>query len=246
MPSLASSRWQSPAAALATDVARRAARVVLGDRERGEVAGRPGPLERDQHVGELVLDRLERADRHAELLALLRVLERDVEDRLRGADHLERERDRRLLDRARAAPAAADAPGSPSTRSRGDAHAVEARRARAGGCRRTRATGVTSTRGDAARRPRARRRRRSCPASRATTTSSSTASPSITKRFVAREHDVVAVGVAVAVDVGRDRTSRRASAIASVPGELAGRDRRRGSAPAARRCRARAPRARTA
>ena len=100
MPSLASRRWQSPAAAFATDVALRAAGVVLGDRERREVTVRPGPLERDDHVGELVLDGLERADRHAELLALLGVLEGDVEDRLRGADHLERRRDRRFLDRA--------------------------------------------------------------------------------------------------------------------------------------------------
>ena len=43
--------------------------VVLRDGRRGEVAGRPGPLEGDEHVGELVLDRLERPDRHAELLA---------------------------------------------------------------------------------------------------------------------------------------------------------------------------------
>ena len=78
----------------------RAAGIVLGDRERREVAERPGALERDHHVGELVLDRLERPDRHAELLALLGVLERGVEDRLRGADHLERDGHGRLLERA--------------------------------------------------------------------------------------------------------------------------------------------------
>ena len=49
-------------------------------------------LERERHVGELVLDRLERADRPVELLALLRVRERHVEDAARGADHLGRDR----------------------------------------------------------------------------------------------------------------------------------------------------------
>ena len=42
-------------------------------------------------VGELVLDRLERTDRHVELLALLGVLERHVEDAPGGADHFCRE-----------------------------------------------------------------------------------------------------------------------------------------------------------
>src|SRR5439155_5999671 len=76
----------------------RTARVVLGNRERGEVAGGAGAFERDDHVGELVLDRLERPDRYPELLALLGVFERDVEDGLGGADDLERGRDGRLLD----------------------------------------------------------------------------------------------------------------------------------------------------
>ncbi len=67
--------------------------------ERGEVSRGPGALDRDEHVGELVLDRLERADRDTELLALLGVLERHLEDRLAGAHRLECERDAGLLER---------------------------------------------------------------------------------------------------------------------------------------------------
>ena len=44
-----------------------------------------------------MLERLERADRHAELLALLRVVERHVEDRLAGAHALGRRRGRCLV-----------------------------------------------------------------------------------------------------------------------------------------------------
>ena len=125
MPSLPSRRWQSPAAALATDVARCAALVVFGDRERGEVAGRAGPFERDEHVGELVLRRLERTDRHAELHAFLGVVDRHVEDRLRGADHLERERHRRLLHRAAGA---RPPPVAPVPRTRSAATTVPSKR----------------------------------------------------------------------------------------------------------------------
>ena len=46
-----------------------------------------------------MLDGLERPDRAPELLALLCVRERDVEDRLGGADGLDRQRRRRHLDR---------------------------------------------------------------------------------------------------------------------------------------------------
>jgi len=46
------------------------------------------PFEREGHVGELVLDRLERTDRHVELLAFLRVREGHLEDAARGTDHL--------------------------------------------------------------------------------------------------------------------------------------------------------------
>ena len=92
MPSLRMRRAASPAAALATWHARRAVGVVGVDGHRRVLHRGRRPLERERHVGELVLDRLERADRHVELLALLRVRERHVEDATRGADHLGRER----------------------------------------------------------------------------------------------------------------------------------------------------------
>ena len=67
-----------------------------------------------------MLDRLERADRHAELLALLRVVEGDVEDGLRGADDLERVGDRDLLR------AANDGGGAATVQPRAvEEHAVE-------------------------------------------------------------------------------------------------------------------------
>jgi hypothetical protein len=44
--------------------------VVLRDRQRAVVGQRAGPLDRDVHVGGLVLDRLEGADRDAELVPL--------------------------------------------------------------------------------------------------------------------------------------------------------------------------------
>ncbi len=168
----------------------RAPRIVLGDREGREVAGRARPLQRDHHVGELVLDRLERSDRHAELLALLHVLERDVEDRLGGADDLERQRHRRCFD----GPAE---PGRDATRCRARparGHDRRARRrgarAQGGGCRRRQgpavvwvaATGTTTAHTPSS----------PCvPSTRATTTSSSTASPSITNRFSPVEHGAV-------------------------------------------------------
>ena len=93
-PRAAGSRRRRPSR---RPTARCAPVVVLGDRRGGEVRTTPGALDGDEHVGELVLDRLERTDRHAELLALLRVLERRVEDRLTRADELERDRGRRSL-----------------------------------------------------------------------------------------------------------------------------------------------------
>ncbi len=57
-----------------------AARVVLGDGQRGEIGQRPGPLDRDVHVRGLVLDRLEGTDRHAELDPLLHVRDGQVQD----------------------------------------------------------------------------------------------------------------------------------------------------------------------
>ena len=56
--------------------------VVLGDGHGSEVGGGAGLLEADEHVGELVLDGLERADGTAELLPLLRVLQGEIEEGL--------------------------------------------------------------------------------------------------------------------------------------------------------------------
>ena len=56
-------------------------------------------LDVDEHVGEPVLDRLERADGPAELQPRLRVLDRQVEQMLRGADLLGRQQRRAHLER---------------------------------------------------------------------------------------------------------------------------------------------------
>src|SRR5271170_7808453 len=51
------------------------ARVVPGNRQCGVISQRPRPLNRDVHVGGLVLDRLKRADRPAESVAAAHVVE---------------------------------------------------------------------------------------------------------------------------------------------------------------------------
>ena len=79
--------------------------VVLGGGPRRVVRGRLARLDLEQHVGALVLDRLERADRTAELHAVLRVLDRHVEHELRAAHHLVGERDRGLVERLARTPA---------------------------------------------------------------------------------------------------------------------------------------------
>ena len=76
-----------------------AAVVVLGDRERGEVGERGGPLDGEVAVGQPVLERLERADRPAELLAVLGVLERGLEDGPARGHRGQRERGGGLLQR---------------------------------------------------------------------------------------------------------------------------------------------------
>ena len=87
--------------------------VVLGRGPRRVVRGRLRRLDLEQHVGALVLDRLERADRPAELHADLRVLDRHLEHDLRAAHHLVGERDRGLVERlARTRPS--PRPASPS------------------------------------------------------------------------------------------------------------------------------------
>ncbi len=67
--------------------------MILGGRPTGVVGGRLGGLDLDQHVGALVLDRLERPDRAAELDPHLGVLDRHLEALLRPADLLEGESD---------------------------------------------------------------------------------------------------------------------------------------------------------
>ena len=67
--------------------ARRARGIALGvDRRAGEARHRLRLLVLDRHVDHPVLQRLERADRHAELLARLQVLERRVVGGLDRAD----------------------------------------------------------------------------------------------------------------------------------------------------------------
>ena len=70
-------------------------------------------------LAHLVLDRLERADGHPELLALLDVGQHHLEERIAGADGLECEPDRGLLERARIPSVEAALPGSPRARSSG-------------------------------------------------------------------------------------------------------------------------------
>ena len=53
--------------------------IVVRDRPRGAVHERAGELDRDAGVGEVVLHGLEAADGHAELLALLGVVDGEVE-----------------------------------------------------------------------------------------------------------------------------------------------------------------------
>ena len=92
--------WQSSLAALAMATAVRPGRRVLVDGGDGEVAQGAGPLEGEEHVAHLVLDRLERTDGDAELLALLDVGQQQLEEGVAGADRLERQPDGRLLEGA--------------------------------------------------------------------------------------------------------------------------------------------------
>src|ERR1700722_1863223 len=77
-----------------------AVRRVLVDGGDGEIAEGTGPLDGEEHVAHFVLDRLEGADGDAELLALLDVGQQQLEEGVAGADRLEREPDRRLLEGA--------------------------------------------------------------------------------------------------------------------------------------------------
>src|SRR5262249_47443490 len=74
--------------------------ILLADRPRGEVPRSARLLDLHEHVGALVLDRLERADRLIELAPVLRVLDRDLEQALARSDTLECRRHRGALERA--------------------------------------------------------------------------------------------------------------------------------------------------
>ena len=84
--------WQSSGRLRHGDRDGAVGRVLVDGRHR-EVAQRAGPLDREEHVAHLVLDRLEGADGHTELLAVLHVRQ----------DHLEERIARRRPSRARCA-----------------------------------------------------------------------------------------------------------------------------------------------
>ena len=89
--------------------------VALGDvgrvaGPRRVVRGGATELDRAQHVRAEVLDGLERADRPAELLPLLRVLEGQLERAGCGTDPVEHERDGEAVAASRRAPPAVDPP----------------------------------------------------------------------------------------------------------------------------------------
>ena len=73
---------------------------VIGERERGVMRRGSGALELDEEVRELVLDRLEAADRAPELHAVLGVLHGSLEQLVGGADRSRRLQDRGELQRA--------------------------------------------------------------------------------------------------------------------------------------------------
>ena len=87
---------------------------------RRVVGGRPGVLEVDEHVRQLVLDRLEGADLTAELQSRLRVVHRQVEQMLCGADLFDGEQCRAdlwawVITRSASAGPASSRPGARST-----------------------------------------------------------------------------------------------------------------------------------
>ena len=84
----AASSAASAAATLAALTSRAVSGESVGERQRRPVDQRPGQLERDVHVGELVLDRLVGADHPAELAALLGVVDGRVQHRLPRTDQL--------------------------------------------------------------------------------------------------------------------------------------------------------------
>ena len=92
------SRWQSSLALLAMATASGPAVGILLNGGDGVVAEGPGALDGHEHVGHLVLHRLERADGDPELLAILDVGQRHLEEGLRGSQRLQGRGQRRFLN----------------------------------------------------------------------------------------------------------------------------------------------------
>ena len=117
-PSPASNRWQSPAADFAIDTASGAHRIVLGDRQGRVVADGGGSLDRQEQVGEAVLEGLERPDDPVVLDPHLGVVEGDLEDLATRPDRGQRAIATVACCRARSiASAPTAASGASSTRS---------------------------------------------------------------------------------------------------------------------------------
>ena len=110
------SRWRQASAiwTLAAETMRvaRAGSRSVSTAAQARLRHRLRLLVADRHVDHAVLQRLERADRHAELLARLEILERRVVGALDGADRLGADQRRRevddLLDQRQRAPSAPD------------------------------------------------------------------------------------------------------------------------------------------
>ena len=97
--------------------------AALGARPRRLAHERLGAVDRGDRVGQVVRDRLERAERLVELVAVLGVLHGDVERVLRAADRLRGEQDDAVVhDRVPRGPPVA---GGADQRVGADVHAVE-------------------------------------------------------------------------------------------------------------------------
>ena len=231
-------RWQSSLAALAMETAVGPVRRVLVDGGDGEVAEGAGPLDGEEHVAHLVLDGLEGADGDAELLAVLDVGQHQLEERVAGADGLEREPD-------------ASPPGghgrSRAWRPRSRARRGRGRRGRGRG-RAWRWRGVGSHRASApAARPASAAGTTKAPMpspARAMTTTSVVPASARTPSLVPLRTQPPSAALGGHGDVV-ERPGPRVVGQRHGPGDGAGGDLRRGTAAAARGCRPRGPSGRT-
>ena len=195
-------RPERPICTLAAAIAlRRSAAFVLLRHHGREHRHAARLLERDQHVDGAVLQHLERADRHAELLAGLEVLDGELVHLAHGADRLGAERRDRLVDHAL---------DQRQRVVRGRRAPPRRRRARWRARPRRRAARPASDSRGATRRRRSRRpgtapmplRSRRPPAMRAVTTSLSALSPCSDDALGAVEHIARAVALRRRRDVG--------------------------------------------